>query len=267
MTDTTPDYAGLSRRLGALVYHILQTGTADGQDAQTCHEAAEALRTLLERNAALMRERTNLIETKREQIGRLQKERDALAAEVERLKEASDYNPGPLEVSVVGMPEFDALIDHIYEEGTNSEGVIPLANKLVRAAIQSHIGIRELLTERDALAAENERLKEDRARFPSKPDDIGRMIEAHIGNLKVGKKSAEDAADRALNRAFRAETTLTEKNNEIATLREALRGMSCSHPCNHRPSDWKVGLCFDAGECRCIAGVALAYNAGGNNSE
>lgn len=52
---------------------------------------------------------------------------------------APDYNPGPLEVSVVGMPEFDALIDHIYEEGTSSEGVIHLANKLVRAAIQSHM--------------------------------------------------------------------------------------------------------------------------------
>lgn len=52
---------------------------------------------------------------------------------------APDYNPGPLEVSVIGMPEFDALLDHIYEEGTGSEGVVHLANKLVRAAIQSHI--------------------------------------------------------------------------------------------------------------------------------
>lgn len=52
---------------------------------------------------------------------------------------APDYNPGPLEVSVIGMPEFDALLDHIYEEGTSSEGAVHLANKLVRAAIQSHI--------------------------------------------------------------------------------------------------------------------------------
>lgn len=52
---------------------------------------------------------------------------------------APDYNPGPLEVSVIGMPEFDALLDHIYEEGTGSEGVVHLANKLVRAAIQSHM--------------------------------------------------------------------------------------------------------------------------------
>lgn len=60
MTDTTPDYAGLSRRLGALAYHIQQTGTADGQDAQTCLEVADALRTLLESNAALERERDQL---------------------------------------------------------------------------------------------------------------------------------------------------------------------------------------------------------------
>jgi len=52
---------------------------------------------------------------------------------------APDYNPGPLEVSVVGMPEFDALLDHIYEEGTGSEGAVHLANKLVRVVIQSHI--------------------------------------------------------------------------------------------------------------------------------
>lgn len=52
---------------------------------------------------------------------------------------APDYNPGPLDVSVVGMPEFDALLDHIYEEGTGSEGAVHLANKLVRAAIQSYI--------------------------------------------------------------------------------------------------------------------------------
>jgi len=130
MTDTTPDYAGLSRRLGALAYHIQQTGTADSQDAQTCLEVAYALSTLLERNKQI-------------------------------------------------------------------------------AALEA---------ERDALAAENERLKEDRARFPDKPDDIGRMIEAHIGNLKAGKKNAEDLADKAFNRAFRAEAALAERDKEIADL-------------------------------------------------
>ena len=42
-------------------------------------------------------------------------------------------------ISVVGMPEFDALMDYIYEEGTSGEAVIRLTNKLVRVAIQSHI--------------------------------------------------------------------------------------------------------------------------------
>jgi hypothetical protein len=89
--------------------------------------------------------------------------------------------------------------------------------------------IRELLAERDALAAENERLRAER-----------------------------DAL---------TEAALAEKDKEIAALREALRGMSCPRPCNHRPDDFEVGECFDAGECGCIAGTGLAYNAGGNNAE
>lgn len=149
----TPDYARLSRHLGALAYHILQTGAADSQDAQTCLEVAEALRTLLERNKELERERDE---------ARRQSDRfcDKYLAALSRAEAAE--------------------------------------------------------AERDALAAENERLKEDRARFPDRPDDIGRMIEAHIGNLKAGKKSAEDLADKAFDRAFRAEAALAAKDAELA---------------------------------------------------
>ncbi|MFO3720565.1 hypothetical protein [Pseudomonas sp. HLMP] len=46
----------------------------------------------------------------------------------------------------------------------------------------------------ERLRAENIRLIEDRARFPDRPDDIGRMITCHIGNLKNQTKSAEDYA-------------------------------------------------------------------------
>lgn len=38
-------------------------------------------------------------------------------------------------ISVVGVPEFDALMDHIYENGTASEGVLPLANAFARALL------------------------------------------------------------------------------------------------------------------------------------
>ena len=38
-------------------------------------------------------------------------------------------------VSVIGMPEFDGLLDHIYEHGTAAEGVIEKANAFARAVI------------------------------------------------------------------------------------------------------------------------------------
>lgn len=38
-------------------------------------------------------------------------------------------------VNVVGMPEFDGLMDHIYEYGTTAEGVVEKANAFARAVI------------------------------------------------------------------------------------------------------------------------------------
>lgn len=54
--------------------------------------------------------------------------------------------------------------------------------------------------------AELSAIIEDRARFPDRPDVIGRMIEANIGNLKACKQSAEDHANRAIDRAIKAES-------------------------------------------------------------
>ena len=42
---------------------------------------------------------------------------------------------GQVNVNVVGMREFDELMDHIYEYGTASEGVIERANAFARAVI------------------------------------------------------------------------------------------------------------------------------------
>lgn len=39
------------------------------------------------------------------------------------------------DVNVVGMPEFDSLLDHIYEYGTAAEGVVERANAFARAVI------------------------------------------------------------------------------------------------------------------------------------
>ena len=74
MTDTTPDYARMIDLINVL------TRDEEHDAKETCDKSAEAIRTLLESNKALMRERTNLIETKREQIGRL----NTRIAELER---------------------------------------------------------------------------------------------------------------------------------------------------------------------------------------
>ncbi|EPC8431303.1 hypothetical protein ACSRVK_005451 [Pseudomonas aeruginosa] len=54
-------------------------------------------------------------------------------------------------------------------------------------AVKGHVAdadYAKLEAEAKALREEVVRLLEDRARFPDKPDDIGRMIGAHIENLK-----------------------------------------------------------------------------------
>jgi len=48
---------------------------------------------------------------------------------------AATTAPSDEHVSVVGMPEFDALLDHIYEHGTTSEGVRSRADALARALL------------------------------------------------------------------------------------------------------------------------------------
>ncbi len=62
------------------------------------------------------------------------------------------------------------------------------------------------LTQRvEAAEAERDRLADDRARFPDRPDDVGRMIEARRGSLEDGIKSANAYAREAINRAEKAE--------------------------------------------------------------
>ena len=83
---------------------------------------------------------------------------------------------------------------------------------------------------RDA-ADEIERLKrelaealEDRARFPDKPDGVGRMIEAHIGNLKAGKEAAEEHAKAAYSKLLAASAEIKRLTRELADREAAKRG-------------------------------------------
>lgn len=52
--------------------------------------------------------------------------------------------------------------------------------------------IAELEAEVERLNSDNARLIEDRARFPDRPDDIGRMISAHIKNRELLLRSMNE---------------------------------------------------------------------------
>lgn len=114
----------------------------------------------------------------------------------------------------------------------------------------------------EELAAEVERLKEDRARFPDRPDDIGRMIEAHIGNLKEGKKSAEALADKAFDRALRAEAALAEVKRENEALRDVLE-----HVTELLVDTWNTNMEGDPERQMAVrdARAALAQGQGGSD--
>ena len=65
-----------------------------------------------------------------------------------------------------------------------------------------------LQAEYEKLRADNALLIEDRARFPDRPDFIGYMISAHLGNLKAGKEQAEKYALKWCNEAEKLRAVL-----------------------------------------------------------
>lgn len=44
-------------------------------------------------------------------------------------------------------------------------------------------------------------------------------------------------------------------------LEQTFRTYNCPRPCNHRPDEFTIGECIDAGECGCSAGVAILSQA------
>lgn len=62
----------------------------------------------------------------------------------------------------------------------------------------AYLTLRQFIEGEERTQAQLARAIEDRARFPDRPDDIGSMIGAHIGNLKAAAKTNEDAWRNAL---------------------------------------------------------------------
>ena len=70
-----------------------------------------------------------------ERPGCIRAQRDELRVRLEALTAAQRPAAPSETVNVVGMPEFDSLLDHIYEYGTAAEGVVERANAFARAVI------------------------------------------------------------------------------------------------------------------------------------
>lgn len=64
----------------------------------------------------------------------------------------------------------------------------------------------------------------------------------------------DERRDPLLAEAADAITRLVEERDKLVA---ALRMASCPRPANHRPDEFDIGDCCDAGECGCFARRAL----------
>ena len=111
--------------------------------------------------------------------------------------------------------------------------------------------IERLQTRVAELEQENARLIEDRARFPDRPGDIGRMIDAHIGNLKSAKSSSDKYAAKYRDERDAAQRRIAELEAQrvpdgyvtvradtlskaITILAEEMESLKCSHTVSGR---------------------------------
>lgn len=136
MTEPTPDYAGLIAEAEAAQEWMRQPDWADNfslgdmvdwlrqRPTSILPKLTTALRTLLERYEALERERTNLIETKREQIDRLNTRLAELETSVETLRRHALEWEGRAEAADARVKELEAESARLRERQAEADRVI-----------------------------------------------------------------------------------------------------------------------------------------------
>ncbi len=111
-------------------------------------------------------------------------------------------------------------------------------------AVKGHVTDAEyakLAAEAQALREEVERLLEDRARFPDKPDDIGRMIGAHIENLKHVAEASRRMCLKAMRERDVVEQDLETLRARVAVVPER-KLLNAGVPGLNRNSGWNACL-------------------------
>lgn len=79
-----------------------------------------------------------------------------------------------------------------------------------------------------------------------------------------------DAGDEAVaecpdcgGEGYASPRSLPAPDERLVSVQQTLREFDCPRPCNHRPDEFSVGECVDAGECGCGARAALAVKEAG----
>lgn len=116
-----------------------------------------------------------------------------------------------INVNVVGMPEFDELMDHIYEYGTASEGVIERANAFARAVIARYAPQQPVARPpkpTECMNGRPDRQVCDHCQWPpgpdQQPDDVEVVFIDGVGAARSSVKSCRDGVQwiRVGNRVY-----------------------------------------------------------------
>ncbi|HFK1829488.1 TPA: hypothetical protein ACGW3C_000667 [Pseudomonas aeruginosa] len=126
-------------------------------------------------------------------------------------------------------------------------------------AVKGHVAdadYAKLEAEVKALRGEVVRLLEDRARFPDKPDDIGRMIGAHIENLKHVAEASRRMCLKAMRERDVVEQDLETLRARVVVVPER-KLLNAGVPGLNRNSGWNA--CLD--ELARLNGLTVSESA------
>ncbi|HEJ4762487.1 TPA: hypothetical protein SL603_005775 [Pseudomonas aeruginosa] len=132
------------------------------------------------------------------------------------------------------VPQFESVVPYASEHG-----------QYVRYADYA-----KLEAEAQALREEVVRLLEDRARFPDKPDDIGRMIGAHIENLKHVAEASRRMCLKAMRERDVVEQDLETLRARVVVLPEPLNEGDARRECG------EYGAAMQRGYNACLRELA-----------
>jgi len=104
--------------------------------------------------------------------------------------------------------------------------------------------------------------------FPGTWLDLIKLVQAlsaQVEELRAKWECQLKETQRAWNERDGEKRRANATEAHCGRLESALREMNCPRPCNHRPDDFTVGQCTDAGECGCLADIVKSALPGSSD--